>query len=79
MKNHLILIFLLCVFYFNVKAQRTDTIPMQLTKKQMYADFDELMDIIKTYNAQQIVRKRLTNYVVAASRRRGFHKGSGGR
>ena len=62
MKRNLILMLLFLVAFITVKAQRTDTIPMQLTKKQMYADFDELVDIIKTYNAQQIVRKKLTNY-----------------
>ena len=45
--------------------------PFEITKQQMYEDFDQFLHIVETYNAQQEIRKELTHYdAVAALKQR---------
>jgi len=48
--------------YAQTQPTRYPKVPVKLTNEQMYADYDQFVDIIKTYNAQWEIRKEHTGY-----------------
>mgnify|MGYP003536642734 FL=1 len=42
--------------YAQSKPERLPRPPVRLSKQQMYADYDQFVNIIKTYNAQWEIR-----------------------
>lgn len=48
--------------YAQSKPERLPRPPVRLSKQQMYADYDQFVNIIKTYNAQWEIRKENTDY-----------------
>ncbi|MDR2835661.1 MAG: hypothetical protein LBV69_05610 [Bacteroidales bacterium] len=55
MRKKIVIFLLLIVYVFEIHAQE-----ITLTKKQMYQDFDELIEILQDCNAQLPIRKAVT-------------------
>lgn len=65
MKKKIIAILLLSISIFGYaqsKLERLPRPPVRLSKQQMYDDYDQFVNIIKTYNAQWEIRKVNTDY-----------------
>lgn len=62
----LLLLTIFAMGYAQIKSPRYPKAPVKLTKEQMYADYDQFTDIIRTYNAQWEIRKEHTGYDLMA-------------
>lgn len=62
----LLLLIVFVLGYAQSKKNHYPKAPVRLTKEQMYADYDQFVDIIKNYNAQWEIRKEHTSYDLMA-------------
>jgi hypothetical protein len=69
--KRIISIIVTCYLFLTIQAEniskpKTTKLPLKLSKQQMHEDFDQFLQIIKTYNAQWEIRKQHTGYDMLA-------------